>query len=473
MQQNVQAPPTQGSPINPHPDEAACFVAHAIITSISPNTWFAGKTYHITIKGTNLQYGTDPACLPVWVVPMGAHGNISVSQVNWVNTSTITATVMPAATEPTEQVNLAVSCDDCDYWPTQPVQILATPKILWNNKTISGVNPPPTQNAVVGQKVDLTTDPNSLPGGLAFSTSTWTVGGTNIGARPLILPSGQQSSASTKPTVFSNTNLTTYWIYPKSNVPVTYQYCVPASQMGGLSPQDLATGGNCNVTANAAFNVSAPTASITTRTYLPYAYAYWYVTSPLSGCGNNQVLLFGLPEPWDNSCDPARELYGIDFLATGIANVPNGGGEFFFIQLVNNDQSTITSTSGQVHSYPPQTGLDNTYPYSGDEETWDSPLSGLVSEAGWKTESRQFSATMYLMWQSTATNDAIAVPIGYVTWGIQGSANRPTGQNSLWTLNPSGSTTPVYQQSSDVGKDHGMPTWSSLSLNIRPKNNGQ
>lgn len=450
------------------------------ITSISPAAWFAGKTYNITITGVfpaNAPEATLPGCTYDQVsVAFTASNNgsdgavgtyVTVSNPAFHTSTQTTATVTIAANAPSGTAYVYVTCDGCPIEPTASVPILPTPQIQCgpsmqcSGQTISGDNPTP-QSAVVGQKIELDTNVTSLPAGLTLSKNTWTLGGTNIGDRPLVLPGGGTSSASTKDTVLTNANLTTYWIYPKNNVPVTYQYCV---NMPGLSAQDLAAQANCSLEATATFNVSGPSASVHPRAYLPNAYAYWYVTPPLVGCNNAQDLVFGFTVPGDNSCDPAREFYGIDFLATGITNVPSSGGSFFWIQLVDSNNDTFTTTGGQTISAPAGTGLDNTYPYSDDLETADSPLPTLTNEAGWAKQGRTFSARMYLMWQLSIDANAIAVPIGYVTWSIQGGATNRAGQNPPWALSAPGSTSPVYQQSTDVGQSHGMPTWSSLASN--------
>ena len=57
------------------------------------------------------------------------------------------------------------------------------------------------------------------------------------------------------PTTLNQPSLTTYWLYPNSSVPVTYQYCV---NIQGANPVL-----QCSLPANATFNVTGPTAQIT------------------------------------------------------------------------------------------------------------------------------------------------------------------------------------------------------------------
>ena len=82
------------------------------ITSISPSTWFAGKSYdNVVIKGTGF-ITTDKATAACPVTPVniiGADGTVvPVSNVNVVDKTKITATIAPDAGTKTEQATVTV-----------------------------------------------------------------------------------------------------------------------------------------------------------------------------------------------------------------------------------------------------------------------------------------------------------------------------------------------------------------------------
>jgi streptogramin lyase len=468
-----------------------------IIASVLPATWFAGKTYHITIIGANFS-NTITSCRnpngggmfegPTQLSIYTQSGAIvPISTLNVLTSSVMMATVTPLSTNPTETATVQAWAPFLDGPPNyqspslRPATVLGTPQIKWNGQTSTAsqctltngkiVSDGADHCVVVGQKIDLTTNVSKpdgmanimLPGGLSVSNNVWTAGGTTIGELNLVLPSGATSSQSIAETTLDKPTLTAYWLYPQNNVPVAYKYC---AMIPGLSTQDLGAGANCSTPATANFSVEGPSASITAYTSLPHAFGYWRVTPPLSGCHGAQVLVFALPDPGASSCTPQKDAYGIDFQAAGVANVPTSGGIFFWIQLIDVDRDTFSTSRGTTYGLPRSTGLDNTYPYSGDEsETEDAPDVTLITNPGWPIYTRTFSARMYLMWKSSIDSNTIAVPIGYSQWSTQGSAKQAS--NFTWTLSAPGSTSSLYHASSGTDPFHGMPIWSSLATNTK------
>jgi hypothetical protein len=321
------------------------------IASISPNVWFAGQTYkNVSITGAGFTTpATATAACPVTSVTVTAPSGaaITLGAVNEASPTQLTiATVVPPAGETTEGAVMALSGQ---VSPEPNADILGSPQIQCtgttmqcNGQTVSGANAT-AQPAVVGQTIALAATPTLadveiLPVSLDFSSTTWTVGGTNIGSRVLGPEDslGNPTSATASSTVLTNTVLNTYWLYPKSGVPVSYMYCVSIPGVGNqCSP----------TTANSKFNVAGPTAKITTSlnsASTPPATGAWWV-SPSATCGTSQYLAFGILE---SGCVLSPEEYGIVFEATDVENVPTGGGTFSWLQLIDSDVISGTAPEG-------------------------------------------------------------------------------------------------------------------------------
>lgn len=74
------------------------------ITSVAPNTWIAGQTYNITIMGTGLQYSQDGQLCQVSTpfVNTTSSGSVDISNISYVSSTEITATVTIYAADPTQ-----------------------------------------------------------------------------------------------------------------------------------------------------------------------------------------------------------------------------------------------------------------------------------------------------------------------------------------------------------------------------------
>jgi hypothetical protein len=331
----------------------------------------------------------------------------------------------------------------------------------------SGTEPTP-QNAVVGQQIKLKTKPTAdklTTLGLAFSANTWTAGpaagpSNNVGGY-------SQTTSSTKitQTKLTKPDLTTYWLYPQSDNPLTYQYCV---NIPGLSATDIAGGLNCSLPADATFKSIGPTATIVPTT------TAWHVSRPIPVCnstGKEQMLIFGRLDPQTSTtCNNVVATSGITFNAT-VNTLPGSSGQTEWIQVISTNEITGDSVSGVLFLINEGTGLDNALPYNDHPDpvdattttTNDSPDNDLgVDEANL---TRTFTAKMYLMWTSQ-TSGSIPVPLGYVKWVISGTASANETNTPPWSLASSTPTTKKFQVSQDTGtKTHGLPTWSSLVTN--------
>jgi len=118
--------------------------------------------------------------------------------------------------------------------------------------------------------------------------------------------------------------------------------------------------------------------------------------------------------------------------------------------------------------------LDTYYPYPTIDTNWnsvnDAPIVDL-NDPTLTTKTRTFSATMYLLWTGKADDvkgrdpNYIDVPIGYVTWNINGTADNNATATPPWSLDPvQGPTTATFTPSVDDGTaTHGLPTWIAVA----------
>ena len=456
------------------------------ITSISPNVWFAGQSYSITITGTGFitpAMSTATGC-PVSTVkvPPSYDPNLvvaGVSGTNVVSATEITATVV--AKLPLYKEGAAGAGVEVINVPPGPtgtsapnVDVLGAPVITWasdpdgTSTTISGPNPTLTNpSAAVGQWIHLNTTPSeatleALPVPLTISNSTWDVEGTNVGGYA-------PSTGATAPTatVLTNSYLTTYWVYPDPSAQATYSYCAAPSLLQISEEQ-------CSSAVTATFDVSGPTGG--TMSFTPFSPAV--TISYLTTCIDPQDGSTWPGGPWmyyatgvTGPACPGEANYpvvGITFnTPTGYAN--DSGGLYSLVQLIGSDTTTGESVS------PTVVGLDGSYPYGYPPDS-DSPKVRLQPTAASVT--RILSANMFLMWQSNTTL-SIPVPLGYQNWGFSGTAtctaNCGTAAATWKAANIEGTTTgpnggfvtssPDQAQTNDRNNIlvYGYPTWTGLA----------
>ena len=105
-------------------------------------------------------------------------------------------------------------------------------------------------------------------------------------------------------------------------------------------------------------------------------------------------------------------------------------------------------------------------------ESFDAPDVGLQN---YRTQSEDFNANMFLMWQSNADASFIAVPVGYVNWRINGKAKN-LGRAAGWVLTGCGfivarcpgATTTSWASNDATGPAPGLPTWTTILSNTQP-----
>jgi len=435
------------------------------ITSLLPKTWFAGKSYPITITGTGFitQANATAACPENQVFAETGTGSAGLSNVTVVSPTLITATVTPDTNDPTENAAIEVKGTSGveNYGIGIRTQILGN-QIQWTQNGVTNTisttdgSTPPTQNAVVGQQIALTT---TTPTTTSYDGPTlnpiWTVGGTNIGGY-----TASTAGASVTPTTLNQTGLTTYFVYPGSAIPVTYQYCV---NIQGANPVL-----QCSI-ANATFNVTGPTGG--SMSFTPYSPSVSIAN--LTACTDSSGVIWNAgpylvyAQDYVGPACPGQGFmgaFGISFNSpTGYQN--SAGGSFFLVQLIGSDVVT-----GGCCTQP--AGLDTRYPY-GSPPSNDNPGTYLPPTIN--SASRTFTANMFLMWQSSTTG-SIAVPLGYQNWGFSGTAtcSAACGVASSWTATTNGTPGPIgsfvlsspSQTQTNDGNNvlmDGYPTWTVLS----------
>jgi hypothetical protein len=276
-----------------------------------------------------------------------------------------------------------------------------------------------TQNVVVGQQIALTGNNPSPPACLSVSSESWTLSGsypTNyVGGYTHSLDSASYSA----PTL-NQQSTTFYWVTQGSSQNATLTLNYNTGQQAS---------------AEVTFNTSGPT-SVSMST--PTSVVQIWEDSEL-----DLYLRFGNPT-----------VPGIQFDAS--ATPPSGdSGTFFYEQLIG--EYNVVYYNGQGCSFSVGTGLDNTDPYpSNGLSTDDSP--GIEVYSNETEATANFSATMYLLWQS-GTSDSIPVPLGNVNWQWSGDAVQNSGD---WSVKSGSGSSGGFVTSST------FPVWSTHVTNGNP-----
>ena len=451
------------------------------MTTVTPDGWWAGQKQDITITGTDFLRDTDPGGPSQVTVTDGA-GAVKLSNVRVISSTEIKATVdvsKDAPNSPAETATLTVTNPPANGTPQTatanpaPV-VLPIPEIDWLGRRITGDHPQIRHpNVKVGQPVELTTKPATLPGGATIISSTWVVPGTSIKQ----FHEDDEDGISVDETDLDTPNTTFYWLYPDTGLNVTYNYCAmdPYGNPICTSPQ-----------AKATFKAAGPTASLSTwdskeakieplslcdtagRPFKPNQ------TAPYLGYGDLRGPTPECPGKQDGTV-------GIRLPASGAS-----GGKYAFAQIVNADFNVYAypAPAGGGPAPPPTTcgphaGLDKQYPFPG----VNNPASPTFAYDGpemplppiYATGTRNFYATMYLLWQpdqlsGTATG-SIPVPMGYQDWDFVATAfqDLPIG-NGKWGKNPTltasgdegGGFEPATPYDNAI---YGYPQWSAIVSN--------
>ena len=339
-----------------------------------------------------------------------------------VDKTKITLTVAPQVTDPTDPTETATvtAVTGPNTSPPTPANILGN-QILCDpsmpncgGNVISTVDgaPPPVQNVVVGQPIILNTNTNpSLP--ITPYKTTWTVDGTRI--KNYAPTTASASVTELKGMDLAQPNITFYWVYQNSSIPVTYQYCVNIPGVGN----------QCSPMATATFKVNAP---ISVNLYT--------CGGDVTGCseysplgsvvittvGGQKLKLGGSPT-------------NVGIVFTAYDDVSSPPGTFSFVQVIGNYTTTYSYKSGGSCPYNFGFGLDNSNPYptfAPPSTTDDNPGTRLYADDTEVTADMQ--ATMYLLWTSSAAG-SIPVPLGYVDWSWFGDAVRDES-TKIWSIKP-------------------------------------
>jgi hypothetical protein len=307
----------------------------------------------------------------------------------------------------------------------------ATLQIKFNGNVVTS-----PQTVMTGQAVNLS---YAVSGGSA-SGCTWQA------VRVIAGFSGTTQSSTVKMLAaadFKQPTMKIYWIGPGTETVTLGCY---------LSP-----GGQGNVTAT--FNVQGPTGlqvgTVKSGTFATSTGALLNVTGKVA-CfdGGAQV---GLGAGTQQST-------GIVFNAN--ANMPSGSsGVFGWVQIINSDNYQYSGPNGMTAAEKSTGGLDleagkTTYIYG--TGTWvdDSPSMPLGSGTGFTQASRQFTATMYLMWLADSNQSTIPVPLGYIAWGTGWTvtyAPNSTDPTCKWTI----SSPYLYAYPFEPSIQY--PTWNGVS----------
>jgi hypothetical protein len=162
---------------------------------------------------------------------------------------------------------------------------------------------------------------------------------------------------------------------------------------------------------------------------------------------------------------------GIGFFA----GPPPNDGKFEWVQIISSNVLTGIAPGQEVAPNIGATGLDTFYPYPTIDANWnsvnDAPTVSLDDPA-LTSKSRAFSATMYLLWTGNANDirgqdvNYIDVPLGYLSWSINGTADQNTAATPPWFLDPVQGPTVLssFIPSTDDGTaTHGLPAWATVA----------
>lgn len=434
------------------------------ISSVSPDGWWASQPANITINGGCFLTSSDKKGPSKVTLTDGAN-EVRLSNVSVVSSSQITATVNVTKKTPAETVTLTVTNPPGSDTPgsgtanPSPV-VLPIPVIKWLGKTISG-DKAKNQSVIVGQPVELTTTPATLPCGFTVSKSTWTVDGDNIGGYH-----GTDAGIRLDDTLLKDTKTTFYWLYPDTGLNVKYEYCAtdPSGTEMCTSPQ-----------AKATFRATRPAISMSTWDSDEVS------IENLNVCDDSRTV--NGTAPWlgyGNLYYPPRRCTGTFDGTPGIRLRASGGsdGKYLFAQIINSDSRNYTNSNGGIISCGPTSGLDKHYPFPGVYQNspsiaYDGPQIPLMNN--YISASRSFNATMYLLWQpdqlsGTATK-SIPVPIGYQIWQFGATADGVQGRREWrWrdpTFTPSNAHGGIdgfmHSTSGDPNTWDGYPQWDNIT----------
>jgi len=479
------------------------------ISQLSNSNWTAGQSYTITINGigfcSNSQVNVS--------VPSGSVACPNCTNPQITSANSITVTVTPSISDPTETATVTVTndsgdssdavkahgaspltskaanqkprpnftCPGCGAATSAPayanvMAVASQPSIYFNGANITDTSTSSPTPVLVGQQIYLTIQlaDGSDPGTVATSID-WTVPGVSIADFSV---SSNASSAKVVPlTQTEQPTIVFFWVSTggSATVPLTvkYSYCVDANKQSCAS-------------ASATFNVSGPTNATTTAKPGPAE-----LMSYTDGDYTGPSLLFG-----DNGANPGMTFTAqMNFPST----LPEEDQAAMFVQLVNSDNfknlthsGTTTSCTGPANA----PALDSHYPMNNASKMVadDVPTAPLEDDDDleFAESQRLFSAITYLMVPAPSTpcnsglgvSCSVPVPLGSTTWQFNGNAintlkiqslpnnGAATTNNTSYILSScSGctSSSPAFVPNTNpTSPTFGYPTWSALSVICDP-----
>jgi hypothetical protein len=437
------------------------------ITSVSPDGWWAGQQQDITVTGNCFLTASDSSGPSKVTVTDGANA-VTLSNVSVVSSTQITATVIvtkKAPADPAETATLKVTntySDGTSQSATAspaPV-VLPIPVIKWRGNAISG-DKAKNQSVIVGQPVELTTIPTTLPGGFTISKSTWVVPGDDIKSY-----TGDSSGITIDDDVdLKDLNTTFYWLYLDDPLNVTYEYCATDTSGNQLctSPQ-----------AKATFKATRPNIDLTVTD--PYNFAKMNELPARAANGSCEKrkmawMFYGDLHYASGCAQPYAGLEGIDLTASG-----GDSGIYKFVQVLPTD--TLSWAGPKPFQCGPYVNvLDRTFPFSGVRPlppaaptmAYDGPGQALPNF--YSSGTRDFHAFMYLLWQppqlSGTGTPSIPVPIGYQQWQFGGTVAQKApigggkwGEAVTNAAGKVGGFTPSLDTDNAI---YGYPVWGGVS----------
>jgi hypothetical protein len=413
------------------------------ITSISPSTWTAGTTVTVTITGSG--FGSNPG---LTVGGAGITSSItSHSDTGGAGGAKIIASVTIGLCTPAETASIIVTStgyNGTGFAPAYSGQSSSgsstatvaaitapAPTISFGGKNVTGT----TSTVVIGQQITLTGTVPS-PQSSCLATESWSVPtGTAVGGATAATASGFKLTKLPGNTTASYGPF--YWVYAvSSNMTFGYKLTNGLSSTNatttftvkGLSSGKMATANYGKLNDN--------TLTVCNTTTKETVLAYGNISG-------TTCAVAGTP--------------GELFTASG---TQPGTGKFTFVQLINSDTSTFTSTSGTV-TCTHNAGVDMSYPYAAQINTTQSDDAPYVvlPTSPYNKITRAFSASMYLLWTSS-TASAIPVPIGAITWQFSGAT---TLTNSKWGTVTGSGTANAFVAAIGTQSNDGFPSWAGPS----------
>ncbi len=418
------------------------------VTSVDPDTWTAGQTnIPVTISGS--YFGSNPqlsvsgggatATMTSHTdngQPGGASIHASVSVPASCTGSSATITVTSTGYNGTGFTPAYSGQSDSD---TGTATIAASavaltadaPNILFNTANVAGK----TTKVVVGQEISLT---GQVPTQACMTVQSWNwtpPTGTAIGGA----------------TATTGKGFTLKALPPRTKNPYTFYWPYPGTFT--VSTQYTLTNGETSPSSTATFTVKGLSGTpMSTKNYGKLK------DNTLTVCDTTTketVLAYGNIS--GTTCDngitgTAGEL----FTAKGSP----GGGTYSFVQLINSDTTTFTSSSGTT-TCTHNAGVDFSYPYAAQisaTKADDAPFVVLPTSP-YNNITRSFSASMYLLWTSSVAG-SIPVPAGSVTWQFSGATTLTKGK---WGSVTGSGTANAFVAATGTQSNKGYPLWTGPS----------